>query len=142
MSENGQYRILVVDDNPDVNRAVGILLRDGGYVPVAFQSAAPAMHYARYHSIDAALLDIHLPDRSGLELTRDLRREIGDELPILIMSGDTSMQTLRDLPSAGATFFLAKPVTAEVLMSRVRQCLKGRPLSAGPDQTLMVPGPA
>lgn len=112
-------RILLVDDNQAVTRALAALLRDEGYEPVPFFSGAPAMEYCRSHCPDVALIDIHLPDISGLELSRDIRSLHG-ELPIIILSGDNSMDMLRALPQSGATYFLSKPVSAATLLNSLK----------------------
>jgi CheY-like chemotaxis protein len=113
-------RVLLVDDNQFVTRALAALLRDEGYEPVVFYSGAPAIEYCRTNCPDAALIDIHLPDISGLDLSLHIRSRLGQELPIIIFSGDTSMEMLRSLPQFGATYFLSKPVSATLLINSLR----------------------
>jgi CheY-like chemotaxis protein len=116
----GGKRILVVDDNQVVARSLLTLLKSEGYDPTVFQAGQPALDFSRENSFDAVLLDIHLPDLSGLEVSRQLRKTHGNDLPIIIFSGDSSLDTLRSLSDVGATFFLSKPVNATTLL----QCLK------------------
>jgi len=66
-------------------------------------------------------VDIHLPDMNGLDLSQLLRERMGPGAPILILSGDNSMETIRALPDAGATYFFSKPVNAEILVERLKQ---------------------
>jgi two-component system, sensor histidine kinase RpfC len=113
-------RVLVVDDNQLVARSLLTLLRDEGYDPFVFQAGQPALDFSRDNCLDAALIDIHLPDLSGLEVTRQLRQTHGKDLPIILFSGDSSIETLRALPDAGATYFLSKPVN----VTRLLECLK------------------
>jgi len=113
-------RILVVDDNQVVARSLLILLRSEGFDPQVFQTGQAALDYSHENHVDAALLDIHLPDMSGLEISRQLRQNHGIDLPIIIVSGDSSLDTLRALPDVGATYFLSKPVNA----TRLLECLK------------------
>jgi CheY-like chemotaxis protein len=120
-------RILLVDDNQVVTRALAALLRDEGYEPVAFLSGAPAMEYCRSNCPDAALIDIHLPDISGLELARDIRTIHGQRLPIIMFSGDTSMDMLRNLSESGATYFFSKPVSATALLNSLKSWTAGPP---------------
>ena len=115
-------RVLLVDDNQSVTRALAALLRNEGYEPVAFFSGGPAMEYCRSHCPDVALIDVHLPDISGLELSRDIRSLHGEHLPIIILSGDNSMDLLRALPQCGATYFLGKPVSATALLNSLKSC--------------------
>jgi DNA-binding response OmpR family regulator len=119
--DNRQATVLIVDDNPVASRAMATLLRGQGYEPVVFPQAAPAHQYAETNRVDAALVDIHLPDSSGLELSQKLRTILGEAVPIIIVSGDTSMQTLRALPHVGATLFMAKPVNVNVLLERLKE---------------------
>jgi DNA-binding response OmpR family regulator len=57
------------------------------------------------------MIDIHLPDMSGLLLTRQLRTLLGDEVPIIIVSSDTWMETLNSLHDVGASYFMSKPMS-------------------------------
>jgi len=119
-------RILVVDDNQHVTHSLLRLLRSEGFDPLIFQAGQPALDYIRDHRPEAALIDIHLPDLSGLEISRQLRKTHGDDLPIVIFSGDTSIDTLRSLPDAGATLFLSKPINATRLLEYLRKPTAGQ----------------
>jgi CheY-like chemotaxis protein len=127
MAEQLNRRVLVVDDNQVVARSLLSLLRSEGYEPIIFQAGQPALEYSKTNCPDAALVDIHLPDLSGLEVTRQLRQIHGNELPIIVFSGDSSIETLRALPDVGATFFLSKPVNATRLMECLREWTTNRP---------------
>lgn len=113
-------QILVVDDNQVVAQSLLRLLRSEGFDPLVFRSGQPAMDYLREHRPEAALIDIHLPDLSGLEISRQMRQTYGSEPPIVIFSGDSSLETLRALPDAGATLFLSKPINATRLLEFLR----------------------
>ncbi len=115
-------RVLVVEDNPTISRALVVLLRDEGYVPVVFDAGLPAIEYLRDHCPDIALIDIHLPDISGLELSKQLRDFHGNDVPVIILSGDTSIDTLRTLPQVGATYFFSKPVNISTLLTFLKEC--------------------
>jgi len=119
-AEQTSRSVLVVDDNQAVTRSLMTLLRNEGFEPKTFQSGQPALEYIRDHCPDAALIDIHLPDICGLDVSRQLRKTHGNSMPIIIFSGDSSIETLRSLPDAGATFFMSKPVN----VSRLMECLK------------------
>jgi DNA-binding response OmpR family regulator len=123
-------KILVVDDNADVSRALGMLLRKEGFDAITFQAGMPALEFANQDGFDAALIDIHLPDMSGLDLARGLRERFGENLPIIVVSGDNSMETLRALPKVGATYFFAKPVNPTNLIARLKEWVSKRHLPA------------
>jgi DNA-binding response OmpR family regulator len=112
--------IMVVDDDPIVVKAMRVLLHAEGFKTVECQTGSEAMRVAN-ENISAAVLDIHLPDISGLSLSRQLRGIFKPDVPIIILSGDNSIETLRALPDAGATYFFAKPVNTGMLMSKLKE---------------------
>jgi DNA-binding response OmpR family regulator len=126
-AEQTGKRILVVDDNQLVAHSLLRLLRSEGFDPLVFQAGQPAMEYLREHRPEAALIDIHLPDVSGLEISRQLRQTYGNEPPIIIFSGDSSLDTLRALPEAGATLFVSKPINAARLLEFLKNSTAGQP---------------
>ena len=71
----------------------------------------------------AALVDIHLPDLHGLVLSSKLRELLGPAVPIIVISGDTSMANLNALSHVGATYFLSKPLNPAALLARLKQYL-------------------
>lgn len=117
--------ILIVDDDPLVGKAMNALLVKAGFRSIACGTGAEALKRAE-RSIDAAIVDIHLPDINGLELSAQLRRLLGPLAPIVILSGDTSMDTIRALPEAGATYFFSKPVNADMLLEHLKKWMGGR----------------
>lgn len=112
--------ILIVEDNRVVTRALATLLKDAGFQGVVFHEAAPAMEFIQHTQPWAAVVDIHLPDISGLILTQKFREQCGPEMPIVILSGDTSMETLNSLPHIGATYFFSKPVNSAHLIEKLK----------------------
>lgn len=128
ITSSSARRIMVVEDNPVVTRALAELLRQDGFDPVVFHAAQPALDFAAQPQatgagpLAAALVDIHLPGLSGLDLSRELRKSLGVKFPIIILSGDTSIDTLRALADTGATYFYPKPVNAHLLLQRIKEC--------------------
>jgi len=114
----------VVDDNRVVTRALASLLRDAGFTPFACHSGADAMAYAAENPPAAAVVDIHLPDMNGLVLSQKLRERFGPHTPIVVVSGDTSMETIMSLPHVGATYFFPKPVNSSLLLERLRELVE------------------
>jgi two-component system KDP operon response regulator KdpE len=113
--------IIIVDDNETVTRALRITLGNAGYVVHPFNNGLAALRHAAQSRPDAAVIDIHLPDINGLVLTQRLRDLLGPDTPLIILSGDTSMQTLNSLPHVGATYFFPKPVQGAQLIERLRE---------------------
>jgi len=115
--------VLIVDDQPEVTRALGHLFTKSGFTPATFQSAAEAMEFVEQHTPAAAVIDIHLPDLSGLVLSQRLRDKLGDKVPIIVLSGDASLANLNSLEHVGATHFFSKPVKWSMLLERVRELM-------------------
>jgi len=114
-------KILIVDDDVVTARALQVILRDAGYDAHSCHGGTAALHAARKDPPHAALIDIHLPDLNGLILAQQLRQLLGPDTPIIICSGDTSMETLNSLPHVGATFFFSKPLNRNALVERMKE---------------------
>src|SRR5439155_1597812 len=74
----------------------------------------------------AAVIDIHLPDISGLIVAQKLRSRFGATIPIIVVSGDTSMETIKALSHIGATYFFSKPISAAALVEQLKTLTGGR----------------
>ena len=111
--------ILIVDDNEPTANALAKALRNARFETAVSFRGADAVKYATSHEVDAAVVDIHLPDISGLVVSQKLRESLGPSTPIIILSGDTSMEMLNALPHVGATYFFSKPVNVAHLIERL-----------------------
>ncbi|HEY8750967.1 MAG TPA: response regulator [Tepidisphaeraceae bacterium] len=117
--------ILIVDDNEPTAKALAKVLRSANFNTAVTFRGADAIEYAANNPIAAAVVDIHLPDLNGLVVTQKLRERLGPATPIIILSGDTSMETLNSLPQVGATYFFSKPVNATELVARMHEWVDG-----------------
>ena len=115
--------ILIVDDNEPTTRALAELLLREGYEAAAFTKGTDALAYLDVGAPSAAVIDIHLPDMSGLAICRLIRAKLGRDLPIIIFSGDNSIETLNELAVIGIAHFFNKPVRASELLQRIREIL-------------------
>ena len=122
-------KVLIIDDSePTAKALAAILLRSKYATAVAHRGSeginmARAAQAAEGGAFDAAVVDIHLPDLSGLVVSQKLREILGPDTPIIVLSGDTSMTTLNSLPHVGATYFFSKPVNAGQLLARLKEWL-------------------
>lgn len=116
-----QTRILIVDDNQRVAKALSRLLTGANYATQVSFSGSEAIAYLEDHEIDGAVVDVHLPDMNGLVLTQAIRQRLGPDKPIVVLSGDTSMEVLNSLRHVGATYFFSKPVNATHLLNRFKE---------------------
>src|ERR1043166_6243037 len=82
--------VLIVDDNQEVTRALAHLFQRSGSAAATCHSAFEALSYVHNNSAApaAAVVDIHLPDLSGLVLSQRLRHKLGEQMPIIVLSGD------------------------------------------------------
>lgn len=127
--------ILIVDDNPLTANALETLLTSVALPIAVSHRGGDALTFAQRHQCAAAVVDIHLPDISGLVVSQKLRERFGPEVPIIILSGDTSMETLNSLPHVGATYFFSKPVNSSQLLGRLKECLAAKTDRAGEQPT-------
>ncbi len=116
-------RILVVEDNP---RIVGFLekgLREEGYVVVTAGDGDTALRRAREEGFDAAVVDVMIPGRSGIEVLRELRAE-GVRLPVLLLTARDRIEDKVEGLDAGADDYLTKPFEFSELTARIRALLR------------------
>src|SRR5581483_2185682 len=124
-----QERILIVDDDPMIQRLLERFLRDEGYRPLVADSAAAALDAIRKHSPDLVLLDIRLPDVNGLDLLKQqLLPELGD-YRVILLSGYGTRQEAEEAVLAGAFDYLTKPLALPRLGIVIRNCLRLQHLS-------------
>jgi CheY-like chemotaxis protein len=114
-------QVLVVDDSAETARALASLLNRAGYLPAVCHRGMEAVEYGRQHCCAAAVVDVHLPDMNGLLVAQKLRESFGPSVPIVVLSGDTSMSVLNSLPHVGADYFFSKPVNATLLLNRLAE---------------------
>jgi two-component system, OmpR family, KDP operon response regulator KdpE len=115
-------RVLVVDDELQILRALRVVLRDAGFEVVAAQSASEALDRAAVRPPQAAIVDLVLPDGDGIDLTRRLRE--WSEMPILVLSAvGEEEQKVRAL-EAGADDYVTKPFGTRELVARLQAALR------------------
>ncbi len=130
-------RVLVVDDEPQIVRALKVVLREAGFDAFAAETAAEALDAAAVRPPEAAIVDLVLPDGDGIDLTRRLRE--WSEMPILVLSavGEES-QKVRAL-EAGADDYVTKPFGTRELIARLHAALR-RAGRADEEPTIVVDG--
>lgn len=116
-------RILIVEDSPRIARFLEKGLREEGYTVEVVENGDSAFDRAREESYDAAVVDVMLPGRSGIELVRDLRAE-GVALPVLLLTARDRVQDKVEGLDAGADDYLTKPFDYAELSARLRALLR------------------
>lgn len=111
-------RVLVVDDEPQILRALSINLRARRYEVFTASTGAAALSTAAAHPPDLVILDLGLPDIDGIDVIRGLRG--WTTAPIVVLSGRTDSADKVDALDAGADGYLTKPFGIDELMARMR----------------------
>jgi DNA-binding response OmpR family regulator len=112
--------ILVVEDDPRLGRLLLRLLGDDRHVVELAQDAREATELLESEvALHAVILDLGLPDRSGLDVLRDLRR-VGSDLPVMILTASDSIEDRVRGLDAGADDYMVKPFAYEELEARLR----------------------
>ncbi|MEV6284247.1 response regulator [Kribbella sp. NPDC051770] len=131
-------RVLVVDDEPQIVRALQINLKARRYEVHVAGSGTAALKVAAQHPPDLVILDLGLPDFDGVEVIRGLRG--WTEAPILVLSGRTDSTDKVEALDAGADDYVTKPFGIDELLARMRAVL--RRSNAGVEQPVVTVGDA
>lgn len=115
--------VFVVDDDPSALKAVCFLLECNGWYVEGFSSAAEFLKEWTPNRHGCLLLDVRMPEMTGLELQTALTKE-GSCLPIIMMSGYGDVPTCAQAFRAGAVDFLEKPADHKVLLGRIRDAVE------------------
>jgi len=111
--------LLVVDDEPHIGLVLRPYLEQLGYRVTFARTLDEARSALRANPADGLLLDIHLPDGSGLDFLRDLRKQGGTAtLPVLILTAEGEDRILREARRLGAAL-VTKPFSPTKLMQRI-----------------------
>ena len=133
------FKVLVVEDDPEVADHLEALVRGWGYDARVSSDGRAARATTREWNPDLALVDLGLPNVNGLDLLRELRAR---EVEAVVMSGRASVSVAVETVASGASVFLEKPVSAVTLRSVLadaerRSSAAILPTSAGGVQTLV-----
>jgi DNA-binding response OmpR family regulator len=124
--------VLLVEDDDGIARPLAAALGSDGHQVTRVATGAEALRVAR--EVDAVVLDLGLPDLDGIEVCRRLRRDLGADLPILVLTARTSETDVVVGLDAGADDYVTKPFRLAELQARLRALLRraaaGRPASA------------
>lgn len=113
-----KYRILVVDDEPDIRQLVGEILEDEGYQVVLAENAEQAREQVRVSRPQLILLDIWMPGEDGISLLKSWYESGLLSCPVIMMSGHGTIETAVEATRLGAYDFIEKPLSmAKLLLS-------------------------
>ena len=123
---SGRLRILIVDDHPIVRQGLRQTLADAAQIGeiVEAATAQEALDLVREREWEAVILDIGLPGRGGLDVLKDIKREV-PKLPVLILSMHSEDQYAVRAIRAGAAGYLTKGAAPESLIEAIRKVAAG-----------------
>ncbi|MDI6626263.1 MULTISPECIES: response regulator [Rhodococcus] len=122
-----KVRVLVVDDEPQIVRALRINLNVRGFEVVSAASGGEALRVAANFHPDIVILDLGLPDIDGIDVIAGLRG--WTDVPILVLSARTDSADTVEALDAGADDFVTKPFGMDELLARLRAALRRGPHS-------------
>ena len=116
-------KILVVDDDAIVVKSCKRILEAEGFEVITVPSADDALETVKKCDFDLLLIDVKMPKHDGLFLMREIKKYWPD-IPIIVMSGYPTPETIADVLKLGATRFIPKPFRPDELTKSVRQVLE------------------
>jgi two-component system KDP operon response regulator KdpE len=123
-------RVLVCDDEPQILRALRVVLREAGFEAIPAETAEEALDRAAVRPPDAAIIDLVLPDGDGVDVVRRLRE--WTQMPILVLSAIGEEEEKVRALEAGADDYVTKPFGARELVARLQAAL--RRAGSGPEE--------
>ena len=130
-------RLLIVEDDPALRQSLAANLREAGFAVDEASTAAEGEYFAAEFAVQLAIVDLGLPDRSGVELIARLRAS-GADFPVLILTAREHWQDKVNGLNAGADDYVVKPFNLDELKARINALLRR---SAGQARPLLRAGP-
>jgi len=130
--------ILVIDDEPQILRALKVILSQRGYRVTAASRGEEGLDLAAVSSPDVVILDLGLPDMNGVVVCQRLREWL--HVPIIVLSVRDSEQDKVAALDAGADDYLTKPFGTEELLARIRVALRHLSLTEGSKEPVVRAG--
>lgn len=119
-----QYRVLVSDDDPRCREAVREALEPRGYYTELTSCGTEAIEIARRELVHVVIVDMNMPDMTGVETIMVIRREIATPPPSILMSGEDPMAMMRKALDAHFDSFLPKPFGISALRAIVDEIIR------------------
>jgi FixJ family two-component response regulator len=121
--ENETPVVFIVDDDVSVRESLELLVRSAGWRPELFASAEQFLAFDRRSGASCLILDVNLPDLSGLDLQRSVAADRID-MPIIFITGYGDVPTTVKAMKAGAVEFLTKPFSEEMLLGAIELAIE------------------
>jgi two-component system KDP operon response regulator KdpE len=122
MSLGGKPLVLVVDDEPGILRLIDLVLTNDGFRVISAENGLEALHLADQRRPDLVILDIKMPEMSGMEVMRRIRERI--RMPVILLTGQSQDENKVLGLESGADDYIVKPFNPSELSARVRAVLR------------------
>ena len=128
-------RILIVEDDEDINLLLCKILRKEGYEVISAYSGTEGKLRLEQELPDLILLDLMLPGMKGEAITEYVRKEKQSSLPIIVLSAKTALETKVELITMGADDYITKPFEPQEVLVRVMAALRRAGMTEAKQQT-------
>ena len=119
----GHYSLLITDDDASCRDCLKDVFELKGYTTYLASCGREAVKIAKTEEVHLLILDMHLPDYSGLETFKIIKKEIMVTIPCIFMSGEITKELQIDLISANAYTLIPKPININILRDSVEQVI-------------------
>jgi DNA-binding response OmpR family regulator len=124
----GRKKILIVDDERDIIKALTVRLQSNGYGVLGALGGAQGIFMANKEIPDLIILDIRMPDVDGFSVVEKLKQsDRTSRIPIIFLTGSPERDVDERAMGLGARFYIKKPYDPEELLDAVRRALEGVP---------------
>ena len=129
---NTEIKILIVDDLPVMRKIITHQLKQAGFENMMIASSAiDAMEMLQKENFDLVLSDWKMPDKDGLELLEDMRKDTSlAKIPFIIITSEGGEESVRKAINAGAASYIVKPLSANILENKIYEVFTGKPKPA------------
>ena len=122
-------KVLVIDDEPNVRTLLDILLRQEGYDVILADNGWTGLQLYRQEHPDVILLDLKMPGLDGVTVLKQIR-SVDLTQPVIVLTGDSTPQTEREVRALGVTEFIVKGSSFRLVVETLKRLLEVPALSA------------
>ena len=119
--------VMIVEDDVMIREMMDITLSQAGYRVMAVGSGESALDLLRRIKVDLVLLDVHMPQMSGLDVLMAMTRIGRQTPPVVMVTANRQADTVAEAMRLGCVGYMAKPFAPGDLLGRVARALAGRP---------------
>jgi CheY-like chemotaxis protein len=122
--EAKRAKILIVDDSKSIRKLLSVVLKNGKHVIIEAGDGNEALEKARNERPDLILLDVIIPGKDGIRVCREIKADKRTkDIPVIVITSDTSDETRQKAISSGAAAFITKPFEPKEIREAVKKHL-------------------